>query len=99
MADDPAVEKPHVVVVANGTLVVVVEKVGLRRRLLVATTVVHRFIGGLTPRGHRQGGPEATTTHGRRDGSGRAGEIALMTDRGATTECTTPEAKSGSSAS
>ena len=36
------------------------------------------------------------TTPGPRDGSGRAGEIALMTVHGATTECTPAEAMSDS---
>ena len=56
-------------------------------RLLVATTTAHlNFTGG--PGRDPPQGAAATTTDGPRDGSGRGGEITLMTDRDATIECT-----------
>ena len=91
MADDPAVEMRRVVVLTNGTPVAIVEKKCSRRRLLGATPMAHRFIGG-PDRDRRQGGPDATTTDGPRDGSDRVGEIALMTDRDATIEFNPSEA-------
>ena len=91
-----AVESRHILDVTTEAPAVVVEKMSPRlHRLLVAITA-HRFGG--PPHDRRQGGPDATITmRGPRDGSGRVGEIALMTDRDATIECT--EAKSGSSQS
>ena len=70
----PTMEEAPAVVVENRS----------RRRLLVATTTARRNSGGVPDRDHRQGGP--TTTGGPRDGSGRAGEIALMIDQEATNE-------------
>ena len=91
VADDPAVEKPHivVVVVTTGALPVIVEKKRSRRRLLVATTMAHLNFSGGSDRDHRHGGPDATTTDDPRDGSSRADEITLIIDHEATIECTT----------
>ena len=86
------VEKRRILVIISGAPAAVEKKRFARRLLLVATTA-HRFGG--QPRDLRQGGPEATTRDPR-DGSGRAGAIALMTVRDATIECTSPEAKSDS---
>ena len=102
VADDPAVEKPRVVVLMNGTPAGIVETNGTptaivenrsRRRLPLATTTDRRNFDGGPDHDLRQGGP-TTTTPGTRDGNGRAGEIALMTDRDAIIECTTAETKS-----
>ena len=79
VADDPAVET-HVVMV-------VVENHS-RRRLPLATTTARRNFGGGPDRDRHQGGPATMTTDGPHDGSGRAGGIALMTDRDAIIECT-----------
>ena len=94
MAEDPAVEMRRVVVLTNGVPAGIVEKKRSRHRLLGATTMAHRFIGG-PDRDRRQGGPATTATiDGLQDATGRDGEIALMTIRDATIECTSREATS-----
>ena len=102
VTDDPAVENRKIFVVPTTKEVpgvIVVEKNRSRRRhLLIATITTHLVGGGGPDRGLRQGGLDATTDDPR-DGSDRAGEIALMTDRDATIECTAVGATSDSRAS
>ena len=92
-----AVEMHLVVPTTEEAPAVVVEKVSPRLHWLLVATTAHRF--GDPPRDRRHGGPDATTTDGPRDGSSRAGEIALMMVHGATIECTSPEATSDNSVS
>ena len=78
------VENRHIIVVTAETPVVIVENRS-HRRLPLATTTARRNVDGAPDRDRHQEGP-ATTTGDPRDGSGRGGEIALITDRDATIE-------------
>ena len=96
--DDRGPEKRVIVTTTTEEEVPVVVSEHRSHRLLLATTTARRNFGGGPDRDHRQGGT-ATTTPGPRDGSSRAGEITLMTDRDETSECSTAEARSGNTES